>query len=118
MAEEQIGQGGSPNLPPPGYAPDSDLADALARVQAAVADRTDGALQESLEVAIEAIDSALEAPGGVAGNQLASVADAMEDALDELEQGKVANLLPLIEQAQSIVPTGASDEPAPRAAIM
>jgi hypothetical protein len=35
--------------------------------------------------------------------QLNAVADALEGALEEVERGKVANLLPVLEQAQTIV---------------
>ncbi len=90
--------------------PDGEIADALARVQAAVADRKNGELQESLEAAIEAIDSARETPGVTEGDKLATVADAFEEALDELEEGKVANLLPIIEQVQSVVSSGSSED--------
>jgi len=77
--------------------------EALARVQAAVTEAQSGELRESLEEAIEAIDTAVSS--GVAGTaDLNAVADALEGALDELEHGKVANLAPVIEQAQSIIP--------------
>jgi hypothetical protein len=83
---------------------DTQVAEAFARVQEAVIEMRDGELQESLEAAIEAIDSAAPA----ASDQLGPVADALEGALDELERGKVANLLPIIEQAQSIVQSESS----------
>jgi hypothetical protein len=43
-------------------------------------------------------------------DQLNAVADALEGALEEVEKGKVANLLPVLEQAQSIVESGPSSE--------
>jgi hypothetical protein len=90
--------------------PEGQVGEALARVQEAVVDMKDGELLESLEAAIEAIDSAREMPSVAEDDdQLGPVADALEAALDELEKGKVANLLPVIEQAQSIVQSGPSD---------
>lgn len=69
----------------------------------AVTDINDGLLGESLEAAIEAIDSARGTPPAGESDPLGPVADALEGALDELEKGKVENLLPVIEQAKSIV---------------
>jgi len=116
MSDGRIARGGSPNPPsedlvtaPGGAEPDGMVAAALARVQGAVSDVANGELRESLEAAIEAIDSARGMPDGAEGDELATVADAMEGALDELEKGKVANLLPVIEQAQSIVQSGTSE---------
>jgi hypothetical protein len=43
-------------------------------------------------------------------DQLNAVADALEGALEEVEKGKVANLLPVLEQAQSIVESDPSSE--------
>jgi hypothetical protein len=83
--------------------PDGQVAEALTRVQDAVVEMKDGELRQSLERAIEAIDSARDTTGAAASDPLGPVADALEGALDELEKGKVANLLPAIEQAQSIV---------------
>ncbi len=126
MADERIEEGGSRNTPPAetqadglGKAePDAELADALARVQEVVTDMKDGELRESLEAAIDAIDSARETPDAADDDQLVAVADALEGALDELEKGKVANLVPVIEQAQSIIRSGSAEpekpeEPAP-----
>ncbi|HJU17774.1 MAG TPA: hypothetical protein VJ770_15065 [Stellaceae bacterium] len=88
-----------------------EVAEALARVQEAVAEMKEGGLQESLETAIEAIDSAVrEAPGNPENDQLSAVADALEGALEEVEKGKVANLLPVLEQAQSIVESDPSSD--------
>jgi hypothetical protein len=89
--------------------PEEPLCEALARVQEVVVGMKDGELQESIEAAIEAIDCAREMPGVAENDQLGPVADALEGALDELEKGKVANLLPLVEQAQSIVQSGSLD---------
>jgi hypothetical protein len=89
-----------------------EIAEALARVQEAVIGVTEGGLQESLEVAIEAIDSAVrEAPDKPEGDQLNAIADALEGALDELEKGRIANLLPVLDQAQSIVESDPSAKP-------
>lgn len=84
--------------------PEEAIADALARVQEAVTDRKEGELAESVEAAIEAIDAAAEPPETAEGARLATLADALEDALDEIEKGKVAALLPIIEQAQAAEP--------------
>lgn len=86
--------------------PDPDVAEALARVHEAV---TDGELRESVEAAIEAIDSTRGTPVAAEGDPLGPVADALEGALEELEQGKIANLVPVIEQAQSILEPESSD---------
>jgi hypothetical protein len=43
-------------------------------------------------------------------DQLNAVADALEGALEEVKKGKVANLLPVLEQAQSIVESGPPSE--------
>lgn len=86
--------------------PNEEVTEALARVQGAVADRNDSELRESLEGAIEAIDSARETPDVAGSDQLGTIADALEGALEELEGGRVANLLPVIEQAQSITQLG------------
>jgi hypothetical protein len=88
-----------------------EVAEALARVQEAVVGVKEGGLQESLEAAIEAIDSAVrEVPDAAEADQLNAVADALEGALEEVEKGKVANLLPVLEQAQSIVESDPSSE--------
>lgn len=116
MPDERIEEGRSPNTPPldnqtdrpDRTEPDGQVAEALARVQEAVADMKDGELRESLEAAVEALDSVRGTLGATEGDQLGTVADALEGALDELEKGKVANLLPAIEQAQSIVQSGSS----------
>ncbi len=89
---------------------DRDVTQALARVHEAV---TDSELQESVEAAIEAINSARGTPVAAGGDPLAPVADALEGALEELEQGKIANLLPVIEQAQSALQPESSDPEAP-----
>lgn len=85
-----------------------EVTGALARVQEAVSDVTTGELRESLEAAIETIDSSRTGTNIAENDKLAAVADALEGALDELEHGKVADLLPVIEQAQSAVATGSS----------
>ena len=88
-----------------------EVAKTLARVQEAVSDVQEGGLAESLEAAIEAIDSVVhEVPDDPQADQLNAVADALEGALEEVEKGKVANLLPVLEQAQSIVESGLSSE--------
>lgn len=92
-----------PSDPQPASPPaesEAAIADALARVQEAVTDRKEGELVESVEAAIEAIDAAAEPPETAEGARLATLADALEDALDEIEKGKVATLLPIIEQAR------------------
>jgi hypothetical protein len=89
--------------------PEEQVDQTLARVHEAVVGMKDGELQESIEAALEAIDCALEMPSVAENDQLGLVADALEGALDELEKGKVANLLPVVEQAQSIVQSGSSD---------
>lgn len=84
---------------------------ALARVQEAVSEIEEGGLRESLEGAIEAIDTAVrDAPDPPEGNPLNAVADALEEALEEVEKGKVANLLPVLEEAQTIVDADPSAE--------
>jgi hypothetical protein len=84
--------------------PAQAVSEALARVQGAAVKAHSGELRESLEEAIEVIDNAVNS--GVTGTaDLNAVADALEGALDELEHGKVANLAPVIEQAQSIIPS-------------
>jgi hypothetical protein len=89
-----------------------EVADALARVQEAVINVKEGGLPEALEAAIEAIDSAVgEVPDKPEADQLNAVADALEGALEEVEKGKVANLLPVLEQAQSIVESDPSRNP-------
>jgi hypothetical protein len=89
----------------------SEVADALARVQEAVINVKEGGLPEALEGAIEAIDSAVrEMPDKPEADQLNAVAEALEGALEEVEKGKVANLLPVLEEAQSIVESGGSPE--------
>jgi len=108
VQDERIEAGGSPGAPPP-EDPAEDMAEALVRVQEAVIDRNEGELRESIEAAIDAIDATDGIALGAEGNQLPAIADALEDALDELEKGKVASLLPLIEQAQSIVQSGSAD---------
>jgi hypothetical protein len=88
-----------------------DVAEALARVQEAIIDVKEGGLADSLEAAIEAIDSAVrKVPHKPEAGQLNVVADALEGALEEVEKGKVANLLPVLEQAQSIVESGPPPE--------
>jgi hypothetical protein len=89
--------------------PEEQVGETLARVHEAVVGMKDGELQESIEAAIEAIDSAREMPSVAENDQLGPVADALEGALDELEKGKVANLLPVVEQAQSIIQSRSSD---------
>lgn len=89
---------------------DGDVAEALARVHEAV---TDSELRESVEAAIEAIDSARSTPVAAEDDPLAPVADALEGALEELEQGRIANLLPVIEQAQSTLEPESSDPESP-----
>ncbi len=79
------------------------VTEALARVQEAVVEVQSREVRECLEEAIEAIDTAAAIPGAVGASKLDAVADLLEGALDELEQGKVANLAPVIEQAQSMV---------------
>jgi hypothetical protein len=107
MSGQQTSEDNSASQPLVGRAdqaqPDAQVADALARVQEAVVEMQDGELRQSLETAIEAIDSARGTQDAVGSDPLAPVADALEGALDEIEKGKVANLLPVIEQAQSIV---------------
>ena len=95
--DSRIEENGSPN---PGA---EEVAGALARVQEAVSDVTTGELRESLEAAVETIDASRTATDVAESDKLAAVADALEGALDELEHGKVADLLPVIQQAQSIV---------------
>jgi hypothetical protein len=100
-------QAGSPAQAEPG-----EVAEALARVQEAVINVKEGGLPEALEAAIEAIDSAVgEVPDKPEADQLNAVADALEGALEEVEKGKVANLLPVLEQAQSIVESDPSSNP-------
>ena len=107
MSGGQTGEVGSTPEPQIGQAdqtePETQLAEALARVQDAVIEMRDGELRESLEAAIESIDQARGTLAEAGSDSLGAVADALEGALDELEMGKVANLLPVIEQAQSIV---------------
>jgi hypothetical protein len=103
----QTEQAGSPGQAETG----GEVAEALARVQEAVIDVKEGELRESLEAAIEAIDSAVrEVPDKAEADQLNAVADALEGALEEVEKGKVASLLPVLEQAQSIVESEPSSE--------
>jgi ABC-type transporter Mla subunit MlaD len=117
MPGKQTEEGGSPSTPASetqanALAPaeaDGQVVEALARVQEAVTDMKDGELRASLEVAIEVIDSARETSLRMDSDQLGPVADALEGALDELERGKVTNLLPVIEQAQSVVQTEPPD---------
>ena len=88
-----------------------EVAEALARVHEAVIDVKKGGLPEALEAAIEAIDSAVsEMPDKPEADQLNAVADALEGALEEVEKGKVAKLLPVLEQAQSIVESDPSSK--------
>jgi hypothetical protein len=112
-------EGDSPNTSPQTERPDGlaqaetggEVAEALARVQEAVIDIKEGGLPEALEAAIEAIDSAVrEVPDKQEADQLNAVADALEGALEEVEKGKVANLLPVLEEAQSIVESSPSQE--------
>jgi|SRR5690348_17446761 hypothetical protein len=89
---------------PPQVEAGAEVAEALARVQEAVIDVKEGGLPQALEAAIEAIDAAVsEVPDKPEAEQLNAVADALEGALEEVERGKVANLLPVLEQAQTIV---------------
>lgn len=94
-----------PQTPTPPIDSEATIADALARVQEAVTDRKEGELVESVEAAIEAIDAANEPAETEEGARLATLADALEGALDELEKGKVAALLPIIEEAQAAEPS-------------
>ena len=88
-----------------------EVAEALARVHEAVINVKEGGLPEALEAAIEAIDSAVgEVTDKPEADQLNAVADALEGALEEVEKGKVANLLPVLEQAKSIVESNPSSE--------
>jgi hypothetical protein len=88
-----------------------EVAEALARVQEAVIDVREGGLAEALEAAIETIDSAVrEVSDKPEADQLNAVADALEGALEEVEKGKVAKLLPVLEEANSIVESGPSPE--------
>ncbi len=107
MSGEETVEDGSASEPQAGRPdqaePEEILAGALARVQDAVVEMKEGELRQSLEAAIETIDTARETQDAVEGDPLGPVADALEGALEELERGKVANLLPAIEQAQSIV---------------
>jgi predicted phosphoribosyltransferase len=81
-----------------------EVAEALAHVQEAIINVKKGGLPEALEAAIEAIDSAVsEVPDKPEVDKLNAVADALEGALEEVEKGKVANLLPVLERAQSLV---------------
>jgi hypothetical protein len=118
MASERA-EGDSPNTSSqtdradsPGQAETGgEVAEALARVQEAVVGVKEGGLRESLEAAIEAIDSAVrEVPDKPEADQLNAVADALEGALEEVEKGRLANLLPVLEQAQSIVESGPASE--------
>jgi hypothetical protein len=118
MAGERTG-GESPDTSPQTGQVDSaaqaetsgEVAEALARVQEAVINVKEGGLPEVLEAAIEAIDSAVsEVPDRPEADQLNAVADALEGALEEVEKGKVAKLLPVLEQAQSIVGSDPSSE--------
>lgn len=106
MSEKQSGEDSPASKSQTGLAdqagPGEEVADALARVQDAVAEMKDGELRESLEAAIDTIDAARGTSAADGSDPLAPVADALEGALDELEKGKVANLLPVIEQAQTI----------------
>jgi hypothetical protein len=86
--------------------PDREVTQALARVHEAV---TAGELRDSVEAAIEAIDSARGIPVAAEDDPLAPVADTLEGALEELEHGKIANLVPVIEQAQSALQPVSSD---------
>jgi hypothetical protein len=104
----QTDQAGSPAQAETG----GEVAEALARVQEAVINVKEGGLPEALEAAIEAIDFAVgEVPDKPEADQLNAVADALEGALEEVEKGKVANLLPVLEQAQSIVESDPSSNP-------
>jgi hypothetical protein len=102
IVDSRIEGNGSPNPAA------EEVAGALARVEEAVSDVTTGELRESLEAAIETIDSSRIGTKVAENDKLAAVADALEGALDELEHGKVADLLPVIQQAQSTVATGSS----------
>jgi predicted membrane GTPase involved in stress response len=103
----QTGQVDSPTEADTG----GEVTEALARVQEAVIDVKEGGLPEALEAAIEAIDSAVrEVPDKPEADQLNAVAEALEGALEEVEKGKVAKLLPVLEEAQSIVDSGSPPE--------
>jgi hypothetical protein len=117
MASER--EGGSPNTSPQADQTDGpdqagtggEVGEALARVQEAIIEVQEGGLQESLETAIEVIDSAVrDAPDTPESDQLSAVADALEGALEEVEKGKVANLQTVLEEAQSIVESDAASE--------
>jgi hypothetical protein len=102
---------------PAGTESGRDVAEALARVQEAVIDVKEGGLPEALESAIEAIDTAVrEEPDAPEAEQLNAVAEALEGALEEVEKGKVATLLPVLEEAQSVVETGGTAETEPSGA--
>ncbi len=90
--------------------PEGEVAEALSRVQRAVIGVKEGDLRESVETAIEVINSNLGTAVAEDKPQLCNVADALEQALDELEKGKVANLLPVIKQAKSIVQSGTAED--------
>jgi hypothetical protein len=112
VPDERVISGNPPKTAPskdhaelPSGAEVAGVGEALDRVKEAVTDLREGGLQESVEAAIEAIDSSRPTLGEAEADQLAAVADVLEEALDELEKGKVANLLPVIEQAQSIIQT-------------
>jgi hypothetical protein len=60
-------------------------------------------LKEALETAIEAIDAAIAIPDDPRKEALCATAEALEDALDDLEAGKTDDIGPVIEQARSVV---------------
>ncbi len=101
VAEGSNSQQAPPASPP--AEPGQEVADALDRVQQAVTDVQEGELRESLEGAIEAIDAAAASPDAEGTEHLHAVADALEGALNELEHGRVADLVQVIDQAQSII---------------
>lgn len=107
MPEEEIGKEVAPDTQLPSRSKAAEeVADALARVHGAVTDAKESDLQGRVEVAIETIDDASGALGHETTEKLNEVADALEEALDELESGKVAKLQPVIEQARTIIPEG------------
>ncbi len=60
-------------------------------------------LKEALETAIEAIDTAIAIPDDPRKEALCSTAEALEDALDDLDAGKTDGIVPVIEQARTVV---------------
>jgi len=84
-----------------------EVAEALARVQEAVIDVKEGGSRSPWRLRLRrSILLSAKGPDKPEADQLKAVADALEGALEEVEKGKVANLLPVLEQAQSIVEWG------------